>query len=294
MTEIDCKKVREEILTEAKEKLNKIHEEIGRKLKLVVIQVEGDSASDVYVRNKLRTCESVGVECDVIKLPNTISHIRLLHKILSCSLNDNVDGIILQLPLPDHLKPYQNYLLNNINGRKDVDGLTDYNVMKLWTGKDGIRPATAEAVMRLLPDDLSNDTVTVIGRSDLVGKPLIKMLMDRNATVSVCHSKTYLKDMEYLIDKSSIVISAVGKPKCLAVTPKLKYHVTYIDVGINRDENGKICGDLDIVENPNRGCHYTPVPGGVGILTTAQIVLNLIKCYELKKERNKYYELFRM
>lgn len=282
MTEINCKKIREEMLTEAKEKLSKIHKEIGRKLKLVVIQVEGDQASDVYVRNKVRTCESVGVECDVVKLPTCISFFKLVDVLTGCNKNDKVDGIILQLPLPNHLKTYQSDLLNMISWHKDVDGLNDHNIMKLWTGKDGIRPATAEAVMRVLPDDLCNDTVTVIGRSNLVGKPLIKMLMDRNATVSVCHSKTYIKDIEHVIDNSSIVISAVGKPKCLAVTPKLKYHVTYIDVGINRDNDGNLCGDLDIVENPNRGCHYTPVPGGVGILTTAQIVLNLIKCYELK------------
>lgn len=285
MTEIDCKKVREEMLAEAKEKLNKIHKELGRKLKLVIISVKGDMASAVYIRNKVRTCELAGVECDVIEFPTNVSHTRLFTAILNSSLNDSVDGIILQLPLPYHLRQYQDQLINTIDGRKDVDGLTDYNIMKLWTGNDGIRPATAEAVMRLLPDDLSNQTVTVLGRSNLVGKPLIKMLIDRNATVSVCHSKTSKKDIEYLIDNSSIVISAVGKPKFLAVTPKSKHHVTYIDVGINRDSDGKLCGDLDIVENPNRGCHYTPVPGGVGILTTAQLVLNLIKCYELKKER---------
>lgn len=283
MKRIDCKNIREAMLNEAGYKLNDIYSTLDRKLKLVIIQVNGDDASDIYVRNKKKTCENLGIKCEHTQLSTSVSHDFISSLIDIYNTDPMVDGIILQLPLPDRLKQYQHELMNRIHWTKDVDGLTNANVSRLWTGRHGIRPATAEAVMRLLPEDLSNETVTILGRSNLVGTPLIKMLMDRNATVSVCHSKTSKKDMEYLINNSSIVISAVGSPKFLAVTPKLKYHTTYIDVGINRDCDGKLCGDLDIVENPNRGCHYTPVPGGVGILTTAQIPLNLIKCYEFGK-----------
>lgn len=279
MKEINCKKVREEMLTEAKEKLKNIH----RKLKLVVIQVEGDQASGIYIRNKLRTCEAVGVDCEIVELPTDIPIFKLADILSDCNKNDKADGIILQLPLPRHLEKYQSDLINMIDWRKDVDGLTDINVSKLWTGKDGIRPATAEAVMRLLPDDLSGKSATIFGRSDLVGKPLIKLLMDQNATVSVCHSKSDIYTKYSLIDHSDIVISAIGKPKELVLTPYSFFNKsTFIDVGINRDENGKICGDFLIGPNSGDKCEYTPVPGGVGILTTAQLVLNLIKCYELR------------
>ncbi len=282
MYKIDCKKVREEMLEEAKEKINKIHKELNRKLKIVVIQVKGDLASVVYIRNKVKTCESVGIDCEVLEFPSDISYKELESNILSHSLDDNVDGVILQLPLPDHLKPYQNQLINTIDGRKDVDGLTDYNVMKLWTDQDGIRPATAEGILRLLPEDLSYKTVSIYGRSNLVGKPLIKMLMDRNATVTVYHSKSaVLTDYLLYTKESDIVISAIGKPKYLKALPSMASKTIFIDVGINRDSDGKLCGDFDF--QSDGFFTYTPVPGGVGVLTTAQLVLNLIKCYEMKK-----------
>ena len=292
MKQIDCKSIREVMINKAKIKLDNIYNTLDRKLKLVVIQVTGDDASDIYVRNKIKTCEDLGIKCEHAKLSTSVTYDFISSLIDIYNTDPNVDGIILQLPLPNHLKQYQHDLLNKICCIKDVDGLTDANVARLWTGQYGIRPATAEAVMQLLPDDLSGKSALILGRSDLVGKPLIKMLMDRNATISVCHSKTTYNTINSLMNDSDIVISAVGKPRFLRAIPYLDSNkVTFIDVGINRDENGKICGDIWISHHYGTNCEYTPVPGGVGILTTAQIPLNLIKCYEFGKLADITYSI---
>lgn len=282
MTEIDCKKIRKEMLEEAGTKLDYIRKHDGRKLKLVVVQVEGDSASDIYVRNKVKTCESVGIECEVAKLPKKSTMNNVARWLTLYNLDKDVDGVILQLPLPDHLKQVQHYLINQIDWFKDVDGLTDKSVMRLWTDLRGVRPATAEGILRLLPEDLSGRTAVILGRSDLVGKPLAKMLMDRNATVTVCHSKTDHLVRARLMRNADIIVSAIGQPKSVIIPENINKKITYIDVGINRDVNGKLCGDFVIDDEITDLAHYTPVPGGVGILTTAQVVLNLIKCYELQ------------
>ena len=294
MRPIDCKTVRDSMLKEAKEKIDGIYKVFGRKLKLVVIQVDGDKASDIYVRNKRKTCDNLDIECIVEKFRNDIGLYELSSWIIKYSNDDDVDGIILQLPLPDHLKNYKNDLINLINPNKDVDGLTEANIGKLWAGQDGIRPATSEAVMRILPITLEGTLVTIFGRSDLVGKPLIKMLMDRNATVMCCHSNTSKVDIQRAFMTSDIIISATGERRDLS---NLIIHRTdriYIDVGINRNSNGDICGDFQFSEwdlKINDQVLYTPVPGGIGILTTAQIPLNLIKCYELRTDTTVHSKL---
>ena len=283
MNIINCKEIRAEMLTEAKVELTKIYALTGRVLKLTVVQVDGDAASDVYIRNKIKTCEDVGIVCDHIKLPNDISVEKLVAVIEDLSYSPLCTGVMLQLPLPDHLKPHQQMLLDLIPWYKDVDGLGTDNVGRLWTGQECITPATAQGVMRLLPNDLSGKNVTILGRSNLVGKPLIKLLLDRNATVEVCHSKT--SSLNWHTISSNIVISAIGKPKYIKGNC-VNSAQTFIDVGINRDEHGKLCGDLDIDslrEWGHKYCNITPVPGGVGLLTTAQLVLNVVKAYCLQK-----------
>lgn len=273
---INCLPVRDKMIADAK-KSN------PGNLSLVIISVDGDKASEVYVRNKARTCEEVGIECRIWKYASTINRNELAKEIIIASLSDSVTGIILQLPLPDHLKPYERELLDLIPWHKDVDGLSSQNIGRLWSGLPGISPATPTGIMELLPRDLKGRTVTVINRSDLVGKPLIKMLLDRNATVTIAHSKS--PALECITSASDIVISAIGKPKFFDKDYMLN-GTLWIDCGINRDAGGKLCGDVDTDDIKDHKVLVTPVPGGVGILTTAQLMLNVIKAHELQKELN--------
>lgn len=279
---INCANIRQEMLTDAKVELTKIYALTGQTLKLVVVQVEGDTASDVYIKNKIKTCDEVGIECIHVKLDNDASVDTVRDVIQGYACDGNVHGLMLQLPLPDHLKPYQQMLLDAIPWYMDVDGLSTESMGRLWSGQDCIAPATAQGVMRLLPNDLSYKNVCVVGRSNLVGKPLIKLLLDRNATVDICHSKT--DNLGYHTTETDIVICAIGKPKFFnAYEYSDEFsETTWIDVGINRDKDGKLCGDVDIKTFDETNCDITPVPSGVGLLTTAQLVLNVVKAYYLQ------------
>lgn len=276
---IDCKSVRQQMLEEAKLEINKIHDKIGKKLKLVVIQVEGDSASDVYIRNKIKTCEECGVNYEHVKLPSDITVGDVYCTIKNYVLDESVHGLMLQLPLPEHLKPYQQDLLDAIPWYMDVDGLTTESIGKLWSGQDCITPATAQGIMRLLPEDLSGYNIAIINRSSLIGKPLAKLILDRNGTPIVCHSKTnsIYTGMAY----TDISITAMGRAKSVKYYEDFFNDQMIIDAAICRDENGKLCGDIDIETFEDTDCSITPVPNGVGLLTTAQLILNLIKCYSL-------------
>ena len=273
MQTINCKLIREMMLAEAKEKLSKIH-----RPRLTIIQVEGDDASEVYLRNKKKTCEEVGIDCNIHKLAHDISVGQLMYVILSY-VESSSDALMLHLPLPDHLKEYERELLDMIPYYKDVDGLSSESAGRLWSDLPCVTPATAAGVMRLLPEDMRGKDVTVINRSALIGKPLVKLLLDRNATVTICHSKT--DDLELKAIVSDVVISGVGVPEDFDQSYVGK-NVTWIDCGISRDKDGKLCGDLNTEKVKDRIALITPVPGGVGLLTTAQLALNVIKCYELQ------------
>lgn len=283
MVKIDCEKIRNETLESVKNEVSKIKANYDQTLKLVVIQVEGDSASDVYIKNKLKTCEEVGIECEHIKLPNDISFNNLSKVIKAANDDYEVTSVLLQLPIPDHLKPYEQELLDLISWEKDCDGLTTKNIGKLWNGQDCIVPATAKGVLKALQGvNLDGVDVCVIGRSNLVGKPLIRLLERFNATVMLCHSKT--KDIKTKIALSDIVITAIGQPKywdCSLFNKKI-----VIDVSINRDENGKLCGDVNWDNKDNLpksfDCIYTPVPRGIGALTCSELMDNVVQCYKLQ------------
>lgn len=276
MNIIDCKSIREDMLREATEKIASV----PRKLKLAIIQVGKDDASEVYIRNKVKTCEKVGIDCRVIRCDYPITYLTLSVVIKTLVNDDSVTGVILQLPLPDPLKQYERKLLDLIPYDKDVDGLSSDSVGRLWTGKPCITPATPTGILRLLPEDLSGKDVTIINRSDLIGKPLTKLLLDRNATVTVCHSKT-----RFLLDpirNTDIIITGVGKAGYFDCV-YMRHFQTWIDCGINRNGDGKLCGDIDLTDCEDKLIDVTPVPGGVGILTTAQLMLNVIKAYELQE-----------
>ena len=290
MNLIDCKKIRAEMLEEAKQEIAKFN----RKPKLVVIQVGSDPASNTYIRNKLKTCEEVGIECVHMKLSEEFSADDVENVIYDVIYDLSVTGVMLQLPLPDHLKPYQQELLDIIPWHMDVDGLATDSIGRLWSGQKCLAPCTAAGIMRLLLEDLSGKNVCVVGRSALVGKPLNKLLLDRNATVNVCHSKS--GNLHQHVFSADIVITAIGKAKFFD-SDYINYYYDeflhdfftdkkqmWIDVGINRDENDKLCGDIDISAFEDTHCSITPVPGGIGTLTTAQLVLNVIQAYKMQNE----------
>lgn len=273
MNLIDCKSVRERILDEV--------QATGYKnLKLVIISTSDDPASKIYVKNKVKTAESAGIKAQVIEIEDpTYGLVR--YKILEAVHDDSVTGIILQLPLPDHLKEYERVLLDLIPYKKDVDGLSSESMGRLWSDQPCIVPATARGVMELLPEDLSGKVVTIVNRSNLIGKPLIKLLLDRNATVKICHSKTALLSRE--TRESDIVIVGIGVPNYFNIRHILPDQI-WIDCGINRDSDGKLCGDADFIGLERMNISVTPVPGGVGILTTAQLMANVVKAHELQED----------
>ena len=285
MNIIDCKNKKNETINYVKNETDKIFAETGKKLKLVVFQVEGDDASNVYIRNKKKMCEQCGIECEHVKLPNDVSADDLISKIKNANDDSSVTGIMVQLPLPDHLKKYEQKIIDTINWKKDVDGLTSESTGKLWTNQECIHPATAEGIMSVLDDDLSEKDVLVINRSKLIGKPLVKLLEERNATVTLAHSKTNRKDLILMIRRADIIITATGQPKWIAKHLFVTHRIsTIIDCGMCRDENGKLCGDVDTESLESIDVAVTVTPGGTGLLTTSQLMLNIVKAYKLQSK----------
>lgn len=262
MKYINCKQYAQAILDEVKA--------IPNKKKLVIITVGEDEASKVYVKGKMRDAEYCGIPCEHVKIPNSPSASpRLIDKIQYYNEDDNTAGIILQLPLPKELGDIEYYEL--IVPWKDVDGL----------GKESwFDPCTPKGIMYLLEKelgDLTGKSALVIGRSDLVGKPLAKMLLDKDCTVTVAHSKSNAFDLDRIMSYADIVVSAVGKANLVNLC-KCEFAEIVVDVGINRDANGKLVGDcFNFEENDHyfRDVKVTPVPGGVGLLTRAMLMKNV-------------------
>lgn len=243
---------------------------------LVTILVGDDPASKVYVANKEKACNSVGIINDTIKLPEYTSENDLLRVIDFYNNDVTVDGILVQLPLPAHIN--SDVIIKAINPDKDVDCFHPINVANLWLGKDGIKPCTPQGIIDLLDYgniDLRGKHVVVLGRSNIVGLPVAKMCLDRNATVTVCHSKT--KDLKEITRTADVLIVAIGKPKFIN-NSHLKPGAVVIDVGINRVD-GKLCGDVDYDSIQLKASYATPVPGGVGPMTIACLLKNTLKCY---------------
>ena len=284
---IDCKAIREKILNEVKEEVATLPTQPH----LAVVIVGDDKASHTYVKNKEKTCEQVGIKSSVIMLREDIPQIALDTVINQLNNDENVHGILLQLPLPKHLDEQR--AIDLISQYKDVDGLTVANAGLVALGRldEAIIPCTPSGVIRMFDEigyDLEGKTVTIIGRSNLFGKPMSQLCLSRNATVKMCHSRT--NELHNELDFQDVVISAIGKPKFLDNT-HLSYNDVLVDVGINRDENGKLCGDIDIEDvlsiEEEAPKYYTPVPGGIGTITTAMLMKNVIKAYKMQKEMNE-------
>lgn len=286
MNKIDGKFVAEKILNEIKEKHDNLSKKYNRKASLTVILVGNNEASKIYVKNKEKACDKVGILAKTIILNENISKEELIEVIEKENVNKNTDAILLQLPLPKHLDQIE--ITSHINYKKDVDGFSPINMGKLILNHEGIRPCTALGVIKLLKEyniNICGSDVLIIGRSNIVGKPLANMLTNMSATVQICHSKT--KNIDDKIEKADILITAAGYPKLINKHHKLKKGVCIIDVGINR-VNGKLCGDVAIDEIDSKNVSYiTPVPGGVGPMTIASLLENVLNIYEsrIKNER---------
>ena len=272
---INGKEIREALKQELQDKINKISES----LKLVVIQVGDDPASNVYIKNKKKLCEELGILCEHKKFLE-ITEQDLIQEIDNLNNDKTVTGILVQLPLPPEID--ETKIIEKISPLKDVDGLTSQNMGKLFTGNKALVPCTALGIIKMLEYlniDLQGLNVTVVGRSKLVGLPLIALLLNKNCTVTVCHSKT--KNLQEKTKKADVLIVAVGQ-KELITKDYVKDDAIVIDVGINRYQN-KLYGDCNFNELLPKCKYITPVPGGVGPLTVIMLINNIIEAYYLQK-----------
>ncbi len=268
---LDGKKLRDKIFEDLKAKLDKM----AQKPTLAVILVGENPASQIYVRNKKKTAEKLGINSISIEYPSEITENELLEKIDELNNDENVTAILVQLPLPAHID--KNKVIDKILPQKDVDGLTPYNLGKLFSGEEPyVYPCTPKGILLLLDEyniELEGKHVVVVGRSNLVGKPVAQLFLKRNATVTMCHSHT--KNLADITKTADIVVSAVGKN--VIGEKMLKSNCVVVDVGIFRDENGKISGDVDFENVSKVAAYISPVPGGVGPMTIASLMLNTVE-----------------
>ena len=274
---ISGKELANKIKLDVKNKIDSIVESGNRKPCLVTILVGDNSASKVYVANKEKACNEVGIINITEIYPESITEDELITHIKEFNNSHLVDGILVQLPLPKHIN--SDNILLAIDPKKDVDGFHPENVAKLWLGQDCIKPCTPSGIIDLIESsdvDLNGKHVVVIGRSNIVGLPVAKMCLDRNATVTICHSKT--QNLAEITRQADVLIVAIGKPK-FVTADMVKEGAVVIDVGINRVD-GKLCGDVDFDSVFNEKTEYiTPVPGGVGPMTIACLMKNTIECF---------------
>lgn len=280
---IDGKKISESVLESVKKDAEKLNGK-GIIPGLAVIMVGNNPASKTYVRNKKMACEKAGIKSEEYLLPENASEKEILNLIDKLNATKEVSGILVQLPLPSHLD--SKTICERISPLKDVDAFTSKNIGDLFKGDAKFLPCTPAGIIEILKHEninLAGKHCVIIGRSNIVGKPLALLLIQNDATVTVCHSKT--KNLEEICKLADIVICAVGKEKFLK-KEMVKPGAVVIDVGINRDENGKLCGDADF-ENLEPICSkITPVPGGVGPMTVAMLVKNAAKAAEIQNKRN--------
>ena len=249
----------------------------GRKPKLVNISVGSVDASASYMKGLINKCNKVGLDLELISFKEDVSEFELVHCIHNLNKSNSVDGIIIQMPLPKHMN--KDKIVNEIDPTKDVDGLHPLNTGNFYQNKECFVPCTALASMEFIHEcnvDLCGKEVVVLGRSNVIGKPVAQLCMNENATVTIVHSKT--KDIESICARADVLIAAVGKAK-MVKKQWVKDGAVIIDVGINFDENGKMCGDVDLEDVLDKVSYISPVPKGVGVVTNSMLVKNVIKAY---------------
>ena len=274
---ISGKEISVKIKDQLKEEVSKIKETYPRLPKLVVILVGDNQASQTYVRNKERGCQYIGIESEILRHDASFSEIELLQEINDLNNDDTVDGILVQLPLPQHIN--EEKVLDAIVPSKDVDGFHPETVAKLFLGQHSFVPCTPKGMMVLLEEinyDLAGKEVVIVGRSNIVGKPVALLCLQKNATVTIAHSQT--KDLKAVCSRADVLIAAIGKPKFFN-HEYVKDGAVVLDVGINRDENNKLCGDVDFDDVKDKVSAITPVPGGIGPMTITMLMKNTIEAF---------------
>lgn len=273
-TIINGKELAQKIRNDLKSDVEKLKNN-GITPKLAVIMVGDNKASEVYVRNKSKACNELGIEFEEFLRDESTTQEELLSLIDELNEREDIHGILLQSPIPKHLNIREAF--NRISDKKDVDGFNPINVGKLVIGEDTFISCTPYGVMKMLEAydiDVEGKRAVVIGRSNIVGKPVSQCLLNKNATVTICHSRT--KNIAEVIKEADIVIAAVGKPR-FVTEDMVKEGAVVIDVGINRGEDGKLVGDVDFENVEKKASYITPVPGGVGPMTIAMLMNNVIK-----------------
>lgn len=275
---IDGKQISASLKESLAEQVKSFPEKYGRVPHLVVVRVGEDPASVVYVRNKAKACEACGIKNTTIVKDENISEEELLNLIKELNADETVDGVLVQLPLPKHISEAK--VIANIDKNKDVDGFHPLNVAGLWQKTPHMEPCTPKGIMYLLKEmgiDPKGKRAVVIGRSNIVGLPVAKMLLDANATVTQCHTRTV--DMPSVTRQAEILVVAAGKAKMIT-GDMVSEGVVVIDVGMDRDpETGKLCGDVDYDSVAPKASAITPVPGGVGPMTIACLMQNTVECF---------------
>lgn len=274
---IDGKAISTAIKDELKDKVEALKKE-GKNATLAVIQVGEDPASSIYVKNKKKACEYIGIGSVSYELPEETSEEKLLSIVDDLNNNPVITGILVQLPLPKHID--EDKVIKAISPLKDVDGFHVENVGKLCVGEKGFVSCTPAGVIQLLKRsnvEISGKNCVVIGRSNIVGKPMALLMLRENATVTICHSKT--TNLKEICKTADILIVAIGKPRFIDAS-YVKDGAVVIDVGIHRDENNKMCGDVDFESVKDIASKITPVPGGVGPMTIAMLMSNCVSAIE--------------
>jgi len=277
---IDGKRISKEIKDELKNKVAEYKAQ-GVEIALAVIQVGKDPASTVYVGNKKKACEYIGIQSVAYELPEDTTEEELLAIIDKLNQDDSIYGILVQLPLPKHMN--EDHILKTIDPKKDVDGFHPQSVGALSIGQPGFVSCTPAGIIQLLKRsgiEIAGKECVVVGRSNIVGKPMALLLLRENGTVTICHSKT--ADLREVTRRADILVVAIGKPKMIDAS-YVKEGAVVIDVGIHRNEENKLCGDVDYTSVEPVASAITPVPGGVGPMTIAMLMNNCVEAVELRK-----------
>lgn len=271
---IDGKAVSAAVKEEVAAETARLKDENGLKVGLAVVIVGNDSASRVYVNNKKKACEAVGFQSFEYALDENTTQEQLLDLVNVLNRDERVNGILVQLPLPKHID--EKAVINAISPDKDVDAFHPVNVGKIMIGEYSFLPCTPAGVMRLIEStgvDITGKQCVVVGRSNIVGKPQAMLLLQKNGTVTICHSKT--KNLKEICQSADILVVAIGRAKFIT-GDMIKEGAVVIDVGMDRDENGKLCGDVDFESAKEKAGYITPVPGGVGPMTIAMLMKNTL------------------
>ena len=274
-TLLDGKAVSAKLRGKIKENVEKYKNNNGKDIGLAVVMVGENPASAIYVRNKIKACEEVGIKSFSYYLPEKASQNDVERLVLSLVEDNAINGILVQLPLPEHINAEK--VLGLIPAKKDVDGFSAENTGKLCLGEECLVACTPHGVMKILEEygvEVKGKRAVVVGRSNTVGKPMAMLLLNADATVTVCHSKT--KNLQEECQNADILVAAIGKPKFITCE-MVKDGAVVVDVGMNRDENGKLCGDVDFDKVKDKCSYITPVPGGVGPMTITMLMFNTLQ-----------------